>query len=88
MINSELADNGKITSKRSLGNQSFRQGQNDQATVENFNVDSSTENVILNYVEYVTFAGDDNVTTSSNNSTYNEEISETILAMEVKKIPH
>ncbi|XP_076245835.1 uncharacterized protein LOC143186202 [Calliopsis andreniformis] len=83
MTNSKPLDNGKITSKRSLEHQSFGQEQTNQMTIENLNDDTNTENVISNYVEYVTYIDDNkNLTAFSNNSNNNEEILDKILPME------
>ncbi|XP_061943106.1 uncharacterized protein LOC133667807 [Apis cerana] len=71
-MNSEMMENKKITQERSLTYRMRDQKENNHSRKENFSdndlsIISSTENMLINFVEYVTFVDvDKNVITTSN----------------------
>lgn len=71
-MNSKMMENKKITQERSLTYHMRDQKENNHSRKENFSdndlsIISSTENMLINFVEYVTFVDvDKNVITTSN----------------------
>lgn len=90
-ITPKIVENGKIIQERSL-NRWWDEWQIDQSTEaiskdsESSMISSSTENELIQFVEYVTFMANDTVSASPN--IFNENSSEGVTSIEVKLIKY